>query len=59
MKKGLNILKSIMITWSKRHYRIMGLLWIFASFMYIGEPQFWIVLGFGTVFNGMQDIIEK
>jgi hypothetical protein len=37
----------------------MGFLWIFASFAYIGDPEFWTVLGFGTVFTGIQSIIEK
>ena len=59
MKKVLSILKSIVRGLSNQYFRLMGLLWIFASFMYIGDPEFWTVLGFGTVFTGIQIIIEK
>jgi len=59
MKKVLSILKSIVKGLSNQYFRLMGFLWIFASFMYIGDPVFWTVLGFGTVFTGIQSIIEK
>lgn len=59
MKKVLSIISGIVKGLSNHYFRLMGLLWIFASFAYIGKPQFWIILGFGTVFTGIQSIIEK
>ena len=59
MKKVLSILKSIVRGLSNQYFRLMGFLWIFASFAYIGDPEFLTVLGFGTVFTGIQSIIEK
>ena len=59
MKKVLSILKSIVRGLSNQYFRLMGFLWIFASFAYIGDPEFWTVLGFGTVFTCIQSIIEK
>lgn len=59
MKKLLSILNSIGNGFGKHYFRLMGLLWIFASFAYIGDPRFWTILGFGTVFTGIQSLIEK
>ena len=59
MKKFLNTAKSILNTafrsvllsnWSIMDVRI---------FLYIGKPQFWVVLGFGIIFTGVQNIINE
>lgn len=59
MKKVLSILKSIVRGLSNQYFRLMGLLWIFASFMYIGDPEFWTILGFSVIFTGIQSLLEK
>jgi len=30
-----------------------------ASFIYIGEPHFWTVLGFAILFTGIQNVINE
>ena len=56
LKLGLNlVLRSIISQW----FYLIGLLWMFASFLYIGKPQFWTVLGFGIIFTGVQNIINE
>lgn len=56
LKAGLNLVaRSILDQW----FYVIGLLWMFASFLYIGKPQFWIVLGFGIIFTGVQNIINE
>ena len=59
MKKFLNTAKSILNTISDQWFYLIGLLWMFASCMYVGKPQFWIVLGFGIIFTGVQNIINE
>ena len=63
MTKFLNILKSgvalVLRSITDQWFYILGLLWILISFMYIGKPQFWIILGFGTIFTGVQNIINE
>ena len=59
MKKFLNTAKSILNTISDQWFYLIGLFWMFASFIYIGKPQFWIVLGFGIIFTGVQNIINE
>ena len=55
MKKVLNTLTSGLTLVSKaffnQYFYAIGLLWMFASFLYIGKPQFWTVLGFGIIFT--------
>jgi len=59
MKKFLNKVKSILNTISDQWFYLIGLLWMFASFSYTGRPQFWVVLGFGIIFTGVQNIINE
>ena len=59
MKKFLNTAKSILNIISDQWFYLIGLLWMFSSFIYIGKPQFWIVLGFGIIFTGVQNIINE
>tara|TARA_B110000285_G_C15130997_1_gene623575 strand:+ start:1223 stop:1426 length:204 start_codon:yes stop_codon:yes gene_type:complete len=49
------VAKSILSQW----LHFMGLLWMFASFLYISEPEFWTVLGFGIIFTGIQNITNE
>lgn len=56
LKAGINlVIKSAVNQW----FSFIGLLWMFASFIYIGEPQFWTVLGFGIMFTGVQTIVDQ
>lgn len=56
LKAGLNLVtRAIIDQW----FYVIGLFWMFASFLYIGKPQFWIVLGFGIIFTGVQNIINE
>ena len=48
-------LKAISDQW----FYVIGLTWMFASFLYIGEPQFWVVLGFAILFTGVQNLINE
>jgi 1,4-dihydroxy-2-naphthoate octaprenyltransferase len=59
MKSVLNILNSLVKGFSNHYFRLIGLLWIFASFVYIGDPRFWTILGFGVIFTGIQSLLEK
>lgn len=63
MKKVLNALTSGITLLGKaffnQYFYAIGLLWMFASFLYIGKPQFWTVLGFGIIFTGVQNIINE
>lgn len=63
MKKVLNffgsILEAIGSTFRQHFFLMLGLLWMFISFIYVGDPRFWTVLGFGTVFVGIQSIINE
>lgn len=56
LKSGLNLVVSSVVN---QWFYVIGLLWMFASFLYIGKPQFWIVLGFGIIFTGVQNIINE
>ena len=44
---------------SDQWFYVIGLLWMGASFLYIGEPHFWNVLGFAILFTGVQGIINE
>ena len=44
---------------SDQWFSVIGLIWMFASFLYIGEPQFWTVLGFAILFTGVQNVINE
>jgi len=59
MKKFLNTAKSILKSASDQSFYLLGIIWMFASFLYIGKPQFWVVLGFGIIFTGVQNIINE
>tara|TARA_B110001450_G_scaffold225816_1_gene224230 strand:+ start:1287 stop:1496 length:210 start_codon:yes stop_codon:yes gene_type:complete len=63
MKKVLNALvsglKLVTTAFLNQYFYAIGLLWMFASFLYIGKPQFWTVLGFGIIFTGVQNIINE
>ncbi len=63
MKKFLNTLtnglKSIVASLIDQWFYAIGLLWMFASFLYVGEPHFWTVLGFGIIFTGVQNIVNE
>ena len=48
-------LKSAIDQW----FYLIGLFWMGASFLYIGEPHFWNVLGFAILFTGVQGIINE
>jgi hypothetical protein len=48
-------LKSVIDQW----FYLIGLFWMGASFLYIGEPHFWNVLGFAILFTGVQGIINE
>lgn len=56
LKSGLNlVVASVVNQW----FYVIGLLWMGASFLYIGEPHFWTVLGFAILFTGVQNIINE
>ena len=56
LKSGLNLVAvSIVNQW----FYVIGLLWMGASFLYIGEPHFWNVLGFAIIFTGIQNLINE
>jgi hypothetical protein len=48
-------LKSVIDQW----FYLIGLFWMGASFLYLGEPHFWNVLGFAILFTGVQGIINE
>ena len=56
VKSGLNLIASSVIN---QWFYVIGLLWMGASFLYIGEPHFWNVLGFAIIFTGIQTAIIK
>ena len=59
MTKFLNKAKTFLNLLSNQWFYLIGILWMFASFLYIGKPHFWIVLGFGIMFTGVQNIINE
>ena len=63
MKKILNFLGTVLQTigaaFLNQFYYLLGIIWMFASFAYLGEPKFWVILGFGTIFTGIQSIINE
>jgi 1,4-dihydroxy-2-naphthoate octaprenyltransferase len=59
MTKFLNTAKSILKSASDQYFYLIGIIWMFASFLYIGKPHFWVVLGFGIIFTGVQNIINE
>ncbi len=59
MKKIFNTVKIILKVLGQQYFYVLGILWMLASFLYIGEPQFWNVLGFGVIFTGIQSIINE
>ena len=56
VKSGLNLIASSIIN---QWFYVIGLLWMGASFLYIGEPHFWNVLGFAIIFTGIQNLINE
>ena len=55
-KTGLvKIIKTLTDQW----FSFIGLFWMGASFIYIGKPQFWSILGFAILFTGVQSIINE
>ena len=56
VKSGLNLIASSVIN---QWFYVIGLFWMGASFLYIGEPHFWNVLGFAILFTGVQGIINE
>lgn len=56
VKSGLNLIASSVIN---QWFYVIGLLWMGASFLYIGEPHFWNVLGFAIIFTGIQNLINE
>jgi len=56
LKSGLNLVVSSVI---HQWFYVIGLLWMGASFLYIGEPHFWNVLGFAILFTGIQNVINE
>jgi 1,4-dihydroxy-2-naphthoate octaprenyltransferase len=59
MTKFLNTAKSILKSALDQYFYLIGIIWMFASFLYIGKPNFWVVLGFGIIFTGVQNIINE
>ena len=56
LKSGLNlVISSVVNQW----FYVIGLLWMFAAMLYVGEPHFWNVLGFAILFTGVQNIINE
>lgn len=55
----MNYLAKALKSFTKRYYLIMSLMFTFSSFFYIGEPQFWTILGFGVLCNGLDDLNLK
>ncbi len=56
VKSGLNLIASSIIN---QWFYVIGLLWMGASFLYIGEPHFWNVLCFAIIFTGIQNLINE
>tara|TARA_B100000963_G_scaffold321967_1_gene305682 strand:- start:653 stop:862 length:210 start_codon:yes stop_codon:yes gene_type:complete len=56
LKSGLNLIVSSVIN---QWFYVIGLLWMGISFIYIGEPHFWTVLGFAIIFTGIQNVINE
>lgn len=59
LKKAGSVLSAMWTAFSNQYFQLLGLVWIFCSFIYIGKPQFWVVLGFGVLFTGIQQIINE
>jgi len=59
MTKFFNTLKLNFKFLINQWFSFIGLLWMGASFIYIGKPQFWTVLGFAILFTGVQNIINE
>lgn len=63
MKKVLNFFGTVLGTIGKavtdQWFYVLGMIWIFASFAYIGDAKFWTILGFGTLFTAVQSIINE
>lgn len=63
MKKVLNFFGSILETigsaFRQQYFLLLGILWMFISFIYVGDSRFWTILGFGTVFTGIQSVINE
>lgn len=63
MTKFLKTAKTGLITAlnsiSNQYFYLIGLFWMGASFLYIGEPHFWNVCGFAILFTGVQSIINE
>lgn len=56
LKSGLNLIAT---GFTQQYFYFIGLLWMFISFAYVGESQFWNILGFGIIFTGVQNIINE
>ena len=51
--------RSLLNVFVERYFSLLGLLWICVAFFYVGEPEFWTIVGFGTLFTGVQSIISE
>ena len=59
LKTAASTVASILKTASNQYFYLIGILWMGASFLYLGEPHFWNVLGFAILFTGVQGIINE
>jgi len=59
LKAATSVVKSILKSASDQYFYLIGIIWMVASFLYVGEPQFWNVLGFAIIFTGVQGIINE
>jgi hypothetical protein len=59
LKTATSVLTSTLKSAVDQYFYLIGIIWMGASFIYIGEPQFWNVLGFAIIFTGVQSIINE
>tara|TARA_B100000768_G_scaffold55725_1_gene54236 strand:- start:281 stop:493 length:213 start_codon:yes stop_codon:yes gene_type:complete len=58
-KTAKSVISSILKSAVDQYFYLIGIIWMAASFLYIGEPHFWNVLGFAIIFTGVQGIINE
>jgi hypothetical protein len=58
-KTAKSVISSILKSAADQYFYLIGIIWMAASFLYIGEPHFWNVLGFAIIFTGVQGIINE
>ena len=59
LKTVASVITSTLKSAADQYFYLIGIIWMGASFLYIGEPHFWIVLGFAILFTGVQGIINE